>query len=195
MLKAIPTNKLEGSKYAREGITVHEGLFLGSLIEHIDPARVVEIGSWIGVSTLYIATALREVNHGGVLYAIDPHQGTLLHKNRNLEDSEPILRKNLETFEVESYVQIVRQTSLGALEGWRYKIDVLFLDGAQTVQSLSQDVAGWLPWLAPGGVIALHDYPSKAGVREVVDSRIRKNMFFTEVGQVQKLIAFKRRRE
>ena len=193
---AVEYGKLAGKEFIRESVTPHEGAFLMQLIDLVAPLWnhpiVVEIGSWIGVSTIYLAKGIRPF--GGRVVTVDPHAGTLLHRHGNPPDTEALLRENLKRFEVEGVVEVIRNTSLGALEGWSgVNIAMLFLDGSHWFKDVRADFFGWSPWIHSGGVVAFHDYPTRAGVRKTVDGIVRASLAWEELGREQKLIAFRRR--
>src|ERR1700677_3116865 len=46
---------------------------------------------------------------------------------------------------------------------WRTPLGMVFIDGGHTEQAAMTDYQGWAPWLAPGGVLAIHDvFPDPA---------------------------------
>jgi len=190
---AIDQSKLAGLEYAKGSVTAHEGVYLQELIKLLNPEVVVEIGSWIGVSTIYLAQAMKEQGKGKV-FAIDPHQNYALHRRRHLPDTEPILRENLKRFEVEEFVQVIRKTSLEALSSWVERIDLLFVDGNHLFNSVRADFFGFSPWIPSGGVLVFHDYLKLAGPRRVVDEIVKPSNLWEELGCVQRLIAFRRKR-
>jgi len=194
MKASVEYDKLAGKEYTRESVTAHEGAFLARLAGLVEAEIFVEIGSWIGVSTIYLAQVLKERGEG-VVYAIDPHCGTVLHKRKNPVDTESLLRENLKRFEVESFTRVVRKTSLDALMTWGSAIDLLFLDGAHWFKNVREDFFGWSPWVHTEGIVAFHDYPTRVGVRRVVDEIVRPSGLWDELGHEQRLIAFRRRRE
>lgn len=57
-------------------------------------------------------------------------------------------------------------------------IHLLFVDGGHSFDCVTADIAGWVPKLAVGGVVAFHDYggrqPKHCQVREAVDAWLAK---------------------
>lgn len=201
MKGTVKYSKLAGYDCARESILPHEGKFLASLVGLISARVIVEIGSWIGVSTIYLAWGVRENN--GVVYTIDPHEGSNLHRRRGIPDTEALLKENLSRFEVEKWVRVMRMTSIEACKRWASpvfrdqgsiptQIDLLFLDGDPLFAEVRKDFSGWTPWIPVGGVIAFHDYPRWSGVRKVVDKIVRPSGLWEELGHIHNLIAFRR---
>ena len=108
--------------------------------------RVLEIGSAYGYSAVAMALA------GAVsVDAVDPHTW--------IPGSEGVMRGNLEAHGVADRVTIHLGLSwdvLPALEPGTYGL--LFIDGDHSRGALMRDVTLGRPLLAPGGVIAAHDY-------------------------------------
>jgi predicted O-methyltransferase YrrM len=69
---------------------------------------------------------------------------------------------------------------------WRAPLGMLFIDGGHTDSAAQADYAGWAPWVARGGVLAIHDvFPDPAdGGRPPHEIYLRalKSGAFTEVG-------------
>lgn len=196
MKLSIERDRLVGKEYTRESVTPHEGAYLIELVEKFQPEMTVEIGSWIGVSTIYLSSALQELGPGHLMVTIDPHELTILHKRQKVVDTEAILRENLLNFGVQETVHVTRLPSLQALRSWEgIPIDLLFLDGSHWFKDVRADFAGWSPYIPSEGLVVFHDYPDRAGVRRVVDDIVRTSGLWDEVGQVKRVIAFQRRRE
>jgi predicted O-methyltransferase YrrM len=46
---------------------------------------------------------------------------------------------------------------------WRTPLSLLFVDGGHGEQPATDDYEGWAPWVAPGGLLAIHDvFPDPA---------------------------------
>ena len=64
---------------------------------------------------------------------------------------------------------------------------MLFIDGGHTEQAAATDYEGWAPWVAPGGVLAIHDvFPDPADGGQApyrIYQRALKSGAFTEVGR------------
>ena len=131
------------------------------------PARIVEIGSFRGRSTIVLANAAPD---GVELVAIDPHAGTD-RGPRELEtnaatgesDHERFLA-NLERAGVRGRVRHVRELSQDALGEVDGEIDLLYVDGAHRYRPARDDIVAWGARVRPGGRMLIHDSFSSVGV-------------------------------
>jgi len=135
----------EGWLYPREGPALYE------LARSCRTGVVVEIGSWKGKSTVWLARGAA-AGSGPRVYAIDPHQGG--------SGESATLEAFTETLERAGITEIVRPivgTSAGAADGFDEAVGLLFIDGDHSVEGVEDDLTHWLPKLVEGGVVALHD--------------------------------------
>lgn len=117
--------------------------------------RVLEIGSYCGRSTVCLAQTACHV------VALDPHDGRCTPRPK---DTLAELKANLGRYGVGGRVGIVKGTSADMqTTGSRAKFDVIFIDGDHDLNSVRQDIALAADRLAPGGLIAFHDYRRTPG--------------------------------
>ena len=135
---------------------------------------VVEIGSYCGKSTIYLADAARRA--GEVVVTLDHHRGseeqqpgwewhdpTLVDPETGRMDTLPRLRRNLEVAGVEDAVVVVvtRSEVLGRL--WGPPAGMVFIDGGHTDEAAQRDYETWAPHVVPGGLLVIHDvFPDPA---------------------------------
>ena len=124
-----------------EGIPIVDplsGRLLQALVAALKPRRVVEVGTAIGFSTLWMATVLPE---GGRIQTIDPD------RKRTERARTFWLRAG-----VEERIEVINEPGLTALSRLEAGIDFAFIDALKT------EYAGYLelllPRMRPGGVIA-----------------------------------------
>ncbi len=127
--------------------------YLKTLVEQRKPHIAVEIGCYIGFSTLHLASAL-EANNQGMLYSFDLDTG---------KAREHIARAGLS-----SRVHFTDGNSSVTGNEMRHilaqGIDFLFIDGDHTRRGCLRDARVFLPWLKRGGLLILHDiYPERCG--------------------------------
>lgn len=170
------TDKVDGWLGSREGP------YLYSLAKVASPmGAVVEIGSWKGKSTIWLAKGCQAVN-GEKLYAVDPHRG----------GSEEEFRKNIGMAGVDSFVTPIVKTSMEAVRGWDRPIGLLWIDGDHSYESVRHDFFSWEPKVVESGIIALHDTYSWEGVRRVVDDEILKTDKFQVLGQFDSILVVRK---
>jgi hypothetical protein len=128
------------------------------------PGVLVEIGSFAGKSTVWIAS---EAQHPVV--SIDPHRGNPeMHpggdcfiaeawdeKNERV-DSFPLLRTTLEDSELDEKVTVIVAPSGRVASWWSTPVGFLFIDGDHGV-GVVEDYLAWSPFLMGDGVLCFHD--------------------------------------
>jgi MMP 1-O-methyltransferase len=129
---------------------------------------VLEIGSYCGKSTIYLAAAARRA--GQLVVTVDHHRGSEEHQPgweyhdpRLVDpvtgrlDTLPSLRATLAAAGLEDHVVVVVGRSADVARLWGTPLGLVFIDGGHTDQAAVTDYEGWAPWVAPGGVLAIHD--------------------------------------
>jgi predicted O-methyltransferase YrrM len=143
-------------------------------------ATVVEIGSWTGVGTCYLAAGLRS-GAGGHVYAVDTFRGTTLDPRTQAGWSATVAKmggstlphfwRHLGLFGLEGLVEAVVEDSVRAAARFAGRqIDLLFIDGDHVYEAVRADFEAWRSLVRPGGLILFHDYDAgHPGVRRLVD--------------------------
>jgi predicted O-methyltransferase YrrM len=151
-----------------------EGLALHAAAHRAPPGPLLEIGSYCGKSTVYLGTAARE--RGGLLVTVDHHRGSeenqpgwpyhdpaLVDPDTGRLDTLPRLRRTLADARLEEHVIAVVGTSTALAGLWAAPLALLFIDGGHTEQAAVADYEGWAGYIAPGGLLAIHDvFPDPA---------------------------------
>jgi predicted O-methyltransferase YrrM len=147
-----------------------EGRLLYALAAAADPEGwIVEIGSWQGKSTIWLAAGARS-GRGARVAAIDPHRGTDLRAEG--ETTEPALRANLERAGVAAGVEVVVATSADAESTWSRPVSLLWIDGDHSYEGALLDLDRWERHLLPDAAIAFHDTFTFPGPERVFRERI-----------------------
>jgi MMP 1-O-methyltransferase len=150
-----------------------EAEFLWSLARNCTGRGViVEIGSWQGKSTAWLAAGSK----GGAkatVYAIDPH----IVKPENAQ----IFKENMMRAGLDDLVQPLVMTSAKAAENFEKPVELLFVDGDHKYEAVKLDFELWYPKLLDGGTIAFHDRNS-SGPRRLIDESVRASSHFRELG-------------
>jgi predicted O-methyltransferase YrrM len=125
---------------------------------------IVELGSWTGLTTCYLATAAR-VHGGGRVWAVDTFEGT---------KEGGAAYRSVEKYDgstMTAFRERVRRAELGdrvrTLVGYttdvaqRYPgqgIRLLFIDADHSYDGVRGDFESWSRHVVPGGLIVFHDY-------------------------------------
>jgi predicted O-methyltransferase YrrM len=120
---------------------------------------VVEVGSYLGRSTVILARGLQARGQGRLL-AVDPHQGQLRrdqHPDGPLPDTWGLFLANLATAGVAEVVQPVRATSAKAAAAWQGPVRLLFIDGLHDFDSVLDDATRWHAHLTADAVVVFDD--------------------------------------
>jgi hypothetical protein len=128
------------------GINCEEGEFLYGLIRILKPMQVLETGTNIGVSTMYMALAMQD-NGGGNIITVEGYK-------------QPFERA-MRHFELAGLTEYVTQvggmsTSID-LARMRVRPDFMWLDTELDIRF--KELVMFYPFLTPGGFIAIHDCP------------------------------------
>ena len=136
---------------------------------------IVEIGSFKGKSTAYLATGSRD-GFGAPVFAVDPWDlpGNVYGKHGY---SAPIVREQFEAqlrqVRLLSRVTAIRGFSTEVAASWSGPpIGLLFIDGDHEEPSVRADIDAWTPHLAATHIVAFDDIDTRRnpGVRAVVDT-------------------------
>jgi len=143
------TEKVDGFLSEAEGRTL-----FGLAKECSTKGLVVEIGSWKGKSTIWLAKGSK-AGKGAKVVAIDPHTGSPEHGKVNTLQE---FRRNIKGAGVEAMVRPIVKTSEGAAKGFKGKIGLLFIDGNHDYEFVKNDLKLWWDKVKPGGYLCGHDY-------------------------------------
>ena len=129
---------------------------------------VLEIGSYCGKSTIYLAAAASRA--GQVVVTVDHHRGSEEHQPgweyhdphlvdpvTGRLDTLPRLRAALAATGLEDDVVVVVGRSADLARLWGTPLGLVFIDGGHTEEAATTDYEGWAPWVARGGALAIHD--------------------------------------
>ena len=131
-------------------------------------SHFVEVGAWMGRSTIYLATLIRDSGKPIVLDAVDTWEGSPEREHREaiakLEAAGTTLYdtflSNVRQCQVLDIVNPVRMPSVLAARTYPDRgLDFVFIDGEHTYEAVCEDIRAWLPKVKKGGILAGHDYP------------------------------------
>jgi len=157
-------------------------------------AVAVEVGSWLGRSSVVLAKGLATAR-GARLYCVDPWNGdgedyarpeySAIAERQQL----PLhlqFQANMRAFDVEDTVRPLRGYSADVGRDFAGVIDLLFIDANHEYDSVLADFEIWSPQLAPDGVIAFHD-SDHDGPRAVIDRFVQGHPGWSAGQQVDSL--------
>ncbi len=125
----------------------------------------VEIGSWLGKSTIVIGTALSATN-SAKLYCVDPFDasGDTRSETRYRRDAQALATPLRTAFDhhmaaagLTSMIHVLQGKSAEVGGGWKEPIDFLFIDGDHSYAGVVADFDTWVPHLKLGGYLLFHD--------------------------------------
>lgn len=131
------------------------------------PGPIVEIGSFKGKSTVYIARGMKESNS---FTAIDPHIYTISGEGEGGgEPAEPEsswepLNRVLKEWDLTGRVRVIKDYSHVVRSGWAEPISFLWIDGDHRYEAVVKDIEDWAGLVVPGGYVGFHDtHPNHDG--------------------------------
>jgi predicted O-methyltransferase YrrM len=142
---------------------------------------IVEIGSWKGRSTVWLAHGARLA--GSRVHAVDPHVNSREDpRAATLEE----FKANLRRAGVEDVVEPMVMTSVEAAAALAGPVELLFVDGDHSLAGASRDAATWLPRVIRGGVVMFHDVATSgySGPRRVFQRQICRSARFHRIRKV-----------
>lgn len=160
-----------------------EGKLLYKLASKCKQGVIVEIGSWKGRSTIWLAKGAR-----AKVYTIDPHQGTGTHEYEACENTYDEFMRNIARAGVNDMVVPVVKTSEEAVKDWDKPVGLIFIDGDHSYEAVKFDFDNWAPHLIEGGTIALHDTIGYDGPRKVAVDNIFKSRDYVAMGVVGQVV-------
>lgn len=166
-----------------------EGKFLYRLAKKCTGRGViVEIGSWKGKSTTWLANGSKD-GCGAKVYAIDPHTGSPEHKEEFGEvDTFKEFEENITSAGIRNFVEPLRKTSEDAAQQWNNEpIELLWVDGDHAYDMVKLDFELWEPFVVEGGIIAFHDTglrggKDREGPKQFVEQYVFKSDKFKNIG-------------
>lgn len=152
----------EGEIYRREVATVKAGV-------------IVEVGTWLGRSTVFILDICRQ--KGNTIYCVDTWAGSASDETSDMArrfDVYDAFVKNMSQYGAGEYLRPTKGNSVTVAKRFDDRsIDLVMIDGDHAYESVRDDIEAWLPKIRPGGTIMGHDYDNKRwpGVTRAVRER------------------------
>ncbi len=129
---------------------------------------LLEIGTYCGKSAVYLGAGARET--GTVLFSVDHHRGSeelqpgwphhdseVFDAAAGIMDTLPWARRTLTEAGLEAHVVLIVGESSIVARSWATELSLLVLDGGHGAEVARADFAAWVPKVAAGGILAVHD--------------------------------------
>lgn len=142
---------------------------------------IVEIGSWKGRSTIWLAHGARP--RGLTVYAVDPHRGSREDPDARTFDA---FIDNASRAGLLDTIHPLVMTSAEAADAVQGPVELLFIDGDHSGAGARRDSQLWLPRVMLGGTAMFHDVATSgyAGPRRVFQQEICRSRAFHRVRRV-----------
>ena len=161
---------------------------------------LLEIGTYCGKSAVYLGAAAADTD--SVLFTVDHHRGSdenqagwehhderLVDPRTGRMDTLPFFRRTIEEAGLEERVIAVVGPSAAVGAHWSMPLGLVFIDGGHGPEPAHLDYETWVPKVAPGGLLAIHDvFPDPAdGGRPPYEIYLRAlDDGFTEVDEASR---------
>ena len=146
-------------------------------------AKIIEIGSFMGLSSLLIASGLYcSGNITSKLYCVDTWEGSEEHQGLNIVKSGglyDIFLKNINESGLATLIRPLRMTSSEASRLFEDEyFDFVFIDGDHSFEGCYEDLTAWYPKVKRDGILLGHDcYCDIFGVKKALEKFILENGF------------------
>src|SRR4051812_1145594 len=165
----MPADLLRHALDAKGFMPEEEGLLLHRYArERLPHGPALEVGTYCGKSAIYLGAAAREV--GGTVFTVDHHRGSeenqagwehhdasVVDGRTGRMDTLPFFRRTIADAGVEDAVVGVVGESVTVARFWSTPLALLFIDGGHGDDVARADEAAWVPKVADGGLVAVHD--------------------------------------
>lgn len=133
-------------------------------------SKFVEVGSWKGKSSAYMAVEI--INSGKEIefYCVDTFEGSVEHQNnQDLSALYEIFKNNMKP--VEGHYKDFKMPSLEAVKQFEdQSLDFVFIDASHEYEDVKNDITAWLLKVKKGGILAGHDYPHPPVAKAVIEN-------------------------
>ncbi len=164
----IWTHGLRAADKIATDMTGDEKIAIYRLVRELKPQVIVEVGSYLGASSSFMAQAAIGTNPNCRLHCIDTWQNDAMPEGSR--DTFAEFTHN--TLRYQSVIHAIRKRSDDAARNFNEKIDLLFIDGDHEYEGVKLDWDCWSPHLKDNATIVLHDIGWATGVQRLVEESI-----------------------
>lgn len=129
---------------------------------------LLEVGTYCGKSATWLGAAAQR--RGGRVVTVDHHRGSeenqagwehhdasLVDPDTGLMDTLPFFRRTMHAAGLEDVVTAIVGRSTTVSSMWSTPLAMLFIDGGHAEEHAQNDYTGWVRFVQPQGVLAIHD--------------------------------------
>ena len=160
--------------------------------------NIVEIGSWLGKSTIFLAKGC-SISGNGIVYAVDHFKGNMGKESFYFGDktSEDTIiddfKQNLKVCGVLDFVKPMVMSSEDAAKIINEELRAVFIDGNHTYEGVSRDIDLWHNKVKSGGYLIFHDYSHHfEGSMQAIDEFLKNADYYKIVMIVDSLLIAKK---
>ena len=172
---AMNPDLLAHAEAARGFMPPDEGLALHAAAAAVTvEGPFLEVGSYCGKSSVYLGAQAQA--QGRLLFALDHHRGSeenqagwehhepdLVDEQIGKMDTLPIFRRTIHDAGLEGTVVALVGDSPAIGAVWQTPLALLFIDGGHGHEPAHRDYETWVPHVAMGGTLLIHDvFPDPA---------------------------------
>lgn len=130
--------------------------FYTQIVERfLSGSKFVEVGSWKGKSSAYMAVEIANSGKDIEFYCVDHFLGD--DGAGWNSDLYGIFTSNMKP--LEAYYKVLNIPSLDAVEKFEDgSLDFVFIDASHDYENVKKDIIAWKPKVKNGGILAGHDY-------------------------------------
>jgi predicted O-methyltransferase YrrM len=152
-------------------LTVDEASLLYSLARQATDGAIVEIGSWKGRSTIWMAHGTR-AGARLPIYAVDPHSTVDQEQFNDDRSTFDDFKGNIAAAGVDDLIRPLVATSEDAARHFEEPIALLFIDADHSHAAVRADFINWRDKIRPGGAVCFHDVWKRSGPWQVIVEEI-----------------------
>jgi cephalosporin hydroxylase len=141
------------------------------VLAELKPQRIVEIGSYMGKSTVFFGRSLQVLGGAGRVTSIDPHSGDRQQRQGFGMAEIPsfdMFRTHIRLAGVDQLIDPIVATSSDAAKEWTEPFQFLFIDGWHSYDAVLADGREWVPMMSGEGVVVFDDALQYDDVRRAI---------------------------
>jgi len=134
---------------------------------------IVEIGSYLGASSSFLAMGLKQFSKGGILHCVDTWNNDAMDNIPQKDVYNEFVSNICELVDV---IQAHRGYSQDIAATCESSINMIFFDGNHSYEGTLRDWLSWKKYLSVGAVVVFHDWGWAEGVKKVILDEVHPNV-------------------